>query len=217
MNYNVTVVSEPHMQIKEICQMMEQRGIQANRIEIYPHRFDRSDALLFIEYTKIPRDGADLPAFIPTLAYQRRETPDRVRLPQIEVMHESEHTYEEVAERIEEKIAQHIHAKEMRLTYRDMLMDQEKRYVKVRGESLSLSDREFNILMYLMQNQGQILTRKQIQDRVWGYEFDTDNKVVDVYIRHIRVKMNEQFGRNYITTIRGKGYSIGYIPGQLGS
>ncbi len=79
----------------------------------------------------------------------------------------------------------------------------------VRGETrIELTPREFDLLVYLLKNENQVLTRDQILEHVWGYDYYGETNVVDVYIRYLRQKIDKPFDEKYIQTIRGVGYSI---------
>ena len=75
-------------------------------------------------------------------------------------------------------------------------------------EEIALTKREFDLLEYLLLNKNMVLTREQILENVWGYDYYGDTNVVDVYIRYLRSKIDERFGRKFIATIRGIGYSL---------
>lgn len=92
------------------------------------------------------------------------------------------------------------------LSFDDITMNISSRRVSVGEDNIELTTKEFDLLMYLMQNSNHTLTRSQILNAVWGYDFYGDSKVVDVYIRYLRNKLDERFSKNYITTIRGIGY-----------
>jgi DNA-binding response OmpR family regulator len=87
----------------------------------------------------------------------------------------------------------------------DMLTHQAQRG----GRLISLSAREYRLLEFLMRHPGQVLTRAQITDQVWGLDFDAHSNVVDVYIRFLRRKLDEPFGPKLIQTVRGLGYRLG--------
>ncbi|MFC7322005.1 response regulator transcription factor [Halobacillus campisalis] len=76
------------------------------------------------------------------------------------------------------------------------------------GNLIDLTPREFNLLAYLMKNQRQVLNREQILDAVWGYDYYGDTKVVDVYIRYLRNKMDKPYEPLLIHTVRGVGYIL---------
>ena len=80
--------------------------------------------------------------------------------------------------------------------------------VLVGEESVELTKKEYSLLEYLLRNKRNVLTRDQILQEVWGYDYAGDTNVVDVYIRYLRAKIDERFGDKYIYTVRGVGYVI---------
>jgi DNA-binding response OmpR family regulator len=74
------------------------------------------------------------------------------------------------------------------------------------GRLIELSNREFTLLAYLMQHAGQVLTRTQLLEAVWDYDFDPGSNVVDVYIRYLRRKIDEPGRPSVIQALRGVGY-----------
>ena len=82
-----------------------------------------------------------------------------------------------------------------------------KHIVRVNGKDVTLTLKEFELLCYLFRNEGLVMTRDDILSNVWGYEFDGENRTVDVHIRTLRSKL-ESAGR-FILTVRGIGYKIG--------
>jgi DNA-binding response OmpR family regulator len=77
---------------------------------------------------------------------------------------------------------------------------------------VELTMKEFDLLVFLMENQPNVVTREQIIQQVWGYEFVGDTNIVDVYIRYLRKKVDYNFQVQLIQTIRGVGYCIRYEP-----
>ena len=78
-----------------------------------------------------------------------------------------------------------------------------------RGErSIDLTKREFNLLELLMRSPGRVFTRTQILEHVWGYDFDPQTNVVDVYIRRVRKKIDSGSDDSLIETVRGVGYRM---------
>ena len=73
---------------------------------------------------------------------------------------------------------------------------------------IELTPREFDLLVYLMKNKNIVLTREQIMEQVWGYDYFGDTNVVDVYIRYLRQKVDKPFDIPYIQTVRGVGYTM---------
>ncbi|MGG0737008.1 response regulator transcription factor [Niallia taxi] len=80
--------------------------------------------------------------------------------------------------------------------------------VKRANIDIELTPREFELLLYLMENKNIVLSREQILNHVWGYDFMADTNVVDVYIRYLRKKIDYEFEKQLIQTIRGIGYVI---------
>lgn len=85
-------------------------------------------------------------------------------------------------------------------------VDVGKHTVKVDGALVTLTFKEFELICYLMENEGIVLTRDQLLSKIWGYDFDGETRTVDVHIRTLRQKLG--LGGNYIETIRGVGYKM---------
>ena len=79
--------------------------------------------------------------------------------------------------------------------------------VQVNGENVTITHKEFELLCLLLENRGIVLTRDTLMDRIWGFEFERENRTLDVHIRTLRVKLGE--AGSYIETVRGIGYKIG--------
>lgn len=90
----------------------------------------------------------------------------------------------------------------------DIRLDLRTRKVRVEGNEIDLSAREFGLAETLMQHPGQVLSREQLLSRVWGYDFDPGSNVVDVYVGYLRKKL----GSDSIETVRGMGYR--FVPGS---
>lgn len=73
---------------------------------------------------------------------------------------------------------------------------------------IELTAKEYQLLEYLMRNAGHVLTRTQILDHVWGYNFDSFSNVVDIYVHYLRNKIDRDFPEPLIRTVRGVGYSL---------
>ncbi|NUU62807.1 response regulator [Paenibacillus agri] len=87
-----------------------------------------------------------------------------------------------------------------------LILDPSSRHVNRDGNQLKLTGKEFDLLYYLAVHAGQICPRTEILQQVWGYNFEADTNVVDVYIRHIRLKVDKGYRNKLIHTIRGTGY-----------
>jgi len=94
------------------------------------------------------------------------------------------------------------------LSVGDLFVRVETREVKREEKEIELTPREFDLLVYLLRNKNIVLTRDQIIENVWGYDYFGDTNVVDVYIRYLRQKVDKGYPTAYIQTVRGVGYTI---------
>ena len=90
----------------------------------------------------------------------------------------------------------------------DLALDTIRREVRRAGQLIELSPREFALLEYLMRHPNQVLTRTQIAERVWNFDFLNESNVVDVYIGYLRRKIDRGSQRPLIQTLRGVGYRL---------
>ena len=95
-----------------------------------------------------------------------------------------------------------------RLQVADLTLDCIRRRVTRAGEAIELAPKEFGILEYLMRNKGRPLSRTMIVEHVWDMDYDGLTNIVDVYIRHLRSKIDDRFSEKLIQTVRGIGYMI---------
>ena len=96
----------------------------------------------------------------------------------------------------------------MDLTFGDLRLDVISRRVFYGDTEIILRPKEYALLNYLLHNQGRVLSRTQILENVWGYQYDPSTNVVDVYVRNLREKLNPLFDSNIIRTVRGMGYML---------
>ena len=99
-------------------------------------------------------------------------------------------------------------SKKTQLQVQDLEIDMEKRSVVVGQTPVELTKKEYDLLLYLVQNKNIVLTREQILNEVWGYSYIGETNVVDVYVRYLRAKIDEAFQKKFIHTIRGVGYYV---------
>ncbi len=92
------------------------------------------------------------------------------------------------------------------LYLKNLTIDISKRVVKFDDTEIELTKREFELLVFLIQNKNIVVTRDQILNQVWGYDYIGETNVVDVYIRYLRTKIDDRFNVKFIHTIRGVGY-----------
>ena len=97
-----------------------------------------------------------------------------------------------------------------RLQVGDLILDCIRRKVTRAGQTIELAPKEFSILEYLMRNRGRPLSRTMIVEHVWDMDYDGLTNIVDVYIRHLRSKIDESSEIKMIHTVRGIGYMLDY-------
>jgi DNA-binding response OmpR family regulator len=102
--------------------------------------------------------------------------------------------------------------KTTRLQVGDLILDTLARQASRSGRIIELTSREYALLEFLMRHPGQVLSRTQIVDHVWSYDFFTASNVVDVYIGYLRRKIDDGFEIKLIQTVRGAGYKIEAAP-----
>tara|TARA_R110001583_G_scaffold85526_3_gene224052 strand:+ start:12473 stop:13153 length:681 start_codon:yes stop_codon:yes gene_type:complete len=90
----------------------------------------------------------------------------------------------------------------------DLVMDIPKRKVKRAGKRILLSNKEFSLLEFLLRREGEVLPRSLIASQVWDMNFDSDTNVIDVAIRRLRGKIDDEFAVKLIHTVRGMGYKL---------
>lgn len=89
----------------------------------------------------------------------------------------------------------------------ELTINKKSHEVKVKGEMVALTLKEFEMLVLLIENKGRVIGRDELLNKIWGYDFDGENRTVDVHIRTLRQKLGDC--GTYIETVRGKGYKIG--------
>lgn len=94
------------------------------------------------------------------------------------------------------------------LSYDDIKLNLLNREVERSGKKIDLQSKEFSLLEYFLRNPGRVLTKTQILERIWGYNFDPQTNVVDVLVCRLRNKLDKDFNKKTIQTIRGVGYVL---------
>ncbi|KAM3098215.1 response regulator transcription factor [Phormidesmis sp. 146-12] len=115
---------------------------------------------------------------------------------------------EELLARVRAHLRRTQEANEQVLQFADLRLDLLTHQV-FRGDRLiNLTVREFDLLVYLMRSPQQVFTKEQILENVWGYDFVGDSNVIEVYVRYLRLKLEQHSGTRVIHTIRGIGYVV---------
>ena len=92
------------------------------------------------------------------------------------------------------------------LKFKDITIDTKARIVKRDNEEISLTNKEYELLIILIENKDNVVTREELLDKIWGFDYEPETNVTDVYIRHLRTKLNSENKEEYIQTIRSVGY-----------
>ena len=95
-----------------------------------------------------------------------------------------------------------------RLTVCGVTMDTDRHEVTCNGEAIELTNREYELVHVLMENKNIVMDREKLMDRVCGYDYIGETNIIDVYVRHIRSKIDDVYGIRFIQTVRGVGYVI---------
>ncbi len=96
----------------------------------------------------------------------------------------------------------------------DLVVDTSRRRVTRSGKAIELSNKEYSLLEYLLRNANHVVTRTMIAEHVWDASFDSFTNVIDVYINHLRNKIDRNFPRKLIHSVRGVGYRLSASEGE---
>jgi two-component system, OmpR family, response regulator len=113
---------------------------------------------------------------------------------------------EELVARIHAVVRRSVGDRQNLLSVGSLTLDRITREVTCHHQAVELTTREFNLLEYLMRSPGRVLTRTQILEHVWGYDFNPSTNVVDVCIQRIRKKIDRLDEMNWLENVRGVGY-----------
>ena len=114
--------------------------------------------------------------------------------------------FEELLARIRVMLRRSTEHTTAELVLGDLTVDLKSHMVSRAGHFIELSGKEYAMLEYLMRNQGRVLSREQIEQHVWSFDYEGGSNMVDVYIRYLRKKIDEGFSQKLIHTVRGAGY-----------
>lgn len=95
-----------------------------------------------------------------------------------------------------------------KFTVKGVTMDTDRHEVTYNGEIVELNHREYELVRILMENKNIVLNREKLLDSVCGYDYMGETNIIDVYVRHIRSKLDDRFGIKFVTTVRGVGYAV---------
>ena len=112
---------------------------------------------------------------------------------------------EELLARIEVVFRRESNPKDFIFKFKDITINTKSRIIKRNDQEINLTTKEYELLMILIENKNEVVTRDELLEKIWGY--DTETNVIDVYIKHLRSKLNNNNKEEYIQTVR----SIGYI------
>ena len=94
------------------------------------------------------------------------------------------------------------------LRFGNVVLDLTTRRLFINDKGIDLTIKEFELLKYFMSHPGEVLSREQILENVWGYDFQGESNVIEVYIRYLRLKMEQEGQKRLINTVRGIGYVL---------
>jgi DNA-binding response OmpR family regulator len=100
------------------------------------------------------------------------------------------------------------HPSERQLAVADLQMDLDQKTVTRGGTVIDLTPKEFNLLAYMMENKGRVLSKNEIAEKVWNTDFDTGTNFIDVYISYLRRKVDKAFDDKLILTKPGMGFML---------
>ena len=90
--------------------------------------------------------------------------------------------------------------------FKDLVINRNSRTVSRNDKEINLTNKEYELLMILIDNKDKVVTRDELLEKIWGYEYEPETNVTDVYVRYLRSKLNNENKEEYIQTIRSVGY-----------
>jgi heavy metal response regulator len=115
-------------------------------------------------------------------------------------------SFQELLARVRALLRRRAEAEPVLLQVADLTLDPSRRLVRRGEDKIELTAKEFALLDYFMRNPGRVLTRTMIAEHVWDYDFDTMTNIIDVYVNHLRKKIDADRQPKLIHTVRGVGY-----------
>ncbi len=155
---------------------------------------------------KIKKDYPEIPVIILTAKAQSSDVIHSFKLGADDYVSKP-FVAEELIARIKARLKS-INGEEAKLEVDNLVLDPETFSVTRDGKQITLTQKEFELLRYLMLNKGKVMTREMILNKVWLYSPDIESRVVDVYMGYLRKKIDKDKKKKLIKSIRGFGYSI---------
>lgn len=115
---------------------------------------------------------------------------------------------EELLARIEVIFRREERKESMIITFKDLVINKDSRTVIKDGENIVLTNKEYELLMLLILNKDKVVSRDEILNEIWGYDYEPETNVTDVYVRYLRTKLDPNDKEKYIKTVRSVGYII---------
>ena len=113
---------------------------------------------------------------------------------------------EELLARIEVVFRRQDNLNNYIIKFKDITINKSSRVVKRNGNEINLTNKEYELLMILIDNKRKVVTREELLEKIWGYGYEPETNVTDVYIRYLRAKLNNENKEEYIQTVRSVGY-----------
>ena len=113
---------------------------------------------------------------------------------------------EELLARIEVVFRRQDNLNNYIIKFKDITINKSSRVVKRDGNEINLTNKEYELLMILIENKDKVVTREELLEKIWGYGYEPETNVIDVYIRYLRAKLNNENKEEYIQTVRSVGY-----------
>lgn len=113
---------------------------------------------------------------------------------------------EELLARIEVVFRRIDNASEIIVRFKDLVINKQSRVVKQGDNEINLTNKEYELLQILIDNKDKVVTRDEMLENIWGYDYEPETNVIDVYVRYLRAKLNPKDKEKYIQTVRSVGY-----------
>jgi DNA-binding response OmpR family regulator len=216
------VVEDEHALLSVIAKQLEKKGYQVDTCD---NGIEAEEYLDLAEYDCVVLDrmlpGKDGVSVLRKFRSSGKSTPVLLLTAMDSISHRVEgldagaddylvkpFSFEELFARVRALTRRSFTQKDTLLRAADLELNTTKGTVRRGDKDIALSAKEYSLLEYLMRNQGIVLSRDQIINHVWSFDFEGDSNVVDVYIRYLRRKMDKGFTPLLIHTLRGRGYLL---------